>query len=130
MRSTMHEMSRSSSEAASLARSGVDVAATAGETIGRLSDASEQIGDILRLITSVAEQTNLLALNATIERPEPATPAAASARGRRGQGAAQETTRATENIATRIAGIQHSSSARSTRLRRSAASSTRSTTRS
>ena len=112
MRSTMREMSRSSSEAASLARSGVDVAATAGDTIGRLSDASEQIGDILRLITSVAAQTNLLALNATIEAAR-AGDAGRSFSVVAGEvkELAHETTRATENIATRIAGIQHSSSA-------------------
>jgi len=42
----------------------------ANETHSRITDlsrAASQIGDVIKLITSVAEQTNLLALNATIE---------------------------------------------------------------
>jgi methyl-accepting chemotaxis protein len=76
-------------------------------TVDQLSRASEEIGEIVRAITSIAEQTNLLALNATIE---------AARAGEAGKGfavvatevkaLAQETGRATEDITTRIAGIQ------------------------
>lgn len=37
------------------------------ETVARLGESSSEIGDVIKVITSVAQQTNLLALNATIE---------------------------------------------------------------
>ena len=36
-------------------------------TVKRLGDSSNEIGGVIKLITSIAQQTNLLALNATIE---------------------------------------------------------------
>jgi methyl-accepting chemotaxis protein len=36
-------------------------------TVGSLSDATQRIGDVVRLIEDIARQTNMLALNATIE---------------------------------------------------------------
>ncbi|NTW42087.1 MAG: hypothetical protein HGA44_19790 [Cellulomonadaceae bacterium] len=41
--------------------------ATSAATMRRLEEATQQITDIARTITTIAEQTNLLALNATIE---------------------------------------------------------------
>jgi methyl-accepting chemotaxis protein len=37
------------------------------ETIARLGESSAEIGNVIKVITSIAEQTKLLALNATIE---------------------------------------------------------------
>ena len=73
----------------------------------RLSEASREVGDIVRLITNIAEQTNLLALNATIE---------AARAGDAGKGfavvatevkdLAQETAQATSDITAKISAIQ------------------------
>ncbi|UWZ59880.1 methyl-accepting chemotaxis protein [Dactylosporangium aurantiacum] len=101
------EISRSSTEAATVAADAVRVTDATGRTMTRLGDSSSEIGAVIKVITSIAEQTNLLALNATIE----------SARaGAMGKGfavvasevkdLAQETATATEDITRRIAALQ------------------------
>lgn len=77
------------------------------QTMARLAEAAEKIGEIVNLIESVAEQTNLLALNATIE---------AARAGDAGRGfavvasevksLASQTARATEDISSQIAQVQ------------------------
>jgi len=49
------------------------VAHTTNDTVKKLGESSQEIGNVIKVITSIAQQTNLLALNATIE----------AARGRR-----------------------------------------------
>ncbi|MEO0961927.1 MAG: methyl-accepting chemotaxis protein [Pseudomonadota bacterium] len=81
----------------------------AGQVTG-LSDAANQIGDVLGLIQDIAEQTNLLALNATIE---------AARAGDAGKGfavvasevksLATQTQKATEQIRQQIEGVQSES---------------------
>jgi methyl-accepting chemotaxis protein len=95
------------STAASVAGQAVQTAEQTSGAVGRLDQASAEIGEIVRLINSIAEQTNLLALNATIE---------AARAGDAGKGfavvasevkdLAQETAHATESITAKVTGIQ------------------------
>ncbi|OKH87575.1 methyl-accepting chemotaxis protein [Thalassospira sp. TSL5-1] len=92
-----------------IAHSGSQEADDATELFSALGSASEKIGQVVELIQSIAEQTNLLALNATIE---------AARAGDAGKGfavvaaevknLANQTTRATEDIAGQIGDIQGS----------------------
>ncbi|GII26471.1 methyl-accepting chemotaxis protein [Planosporangium mesophilum] len=107
MGASIGEISSNATEAARVASDAVQAATTASTTINQLGTSSAEIGNVIKLITSIAEQTNLLALNATIE---------AARAGEAGKGfavvasevkdLAQETARATEDIAKRVHVIQ------------------------
>ncbi|WP_035304753.1 methyl-accepting chemotaxis protein [Actinokineospora inagensis] len=107
MGASIREISSNASDAARVATDAVESARETTEIVGKLGESSAEIGNIVKVITSIAEQTNLLALNATIE---------AARAGDAGKGfavvagevkdLAQETARATENIASRVLTIQ------------------------
>jgi len=106
MSASIQEIAQSAAEAARVAATAVRTATDATGTVGQLSASSTQISNVLKVITTIAEQTNLLALNATIE---------AARAGDAGKGfavvasevkdLAQETARATEDVATKIGAI-------------------------
>jgi len=85
----------------------VKVAETTTTTVSKLGESSTEIGQVIKVITSIAQQTNLLALNATIE---------AARAGEAGKGfavvanevkeLAKETAKATEDISRKIEAIQ------------------------
>jgi methyl-accepting chemotaxis protein len=107
MGASIQEIAQSASRAAEVAGRGVAAVGTTTATMDRLGDSSTEIGNVVKLITSIAEQTNLLALNATIE---------AARAGEAGKGfavvagevkeLAQETAKATDDIARRVQAIQ------------------------
>ncbi|MFZ0146445.1 MAG: PAS domain S-box protein, partial [Candidatus Sulfotelmatobacter sp.] len=67
MGASIKEIAKNATEAAKVATSAVKVAETANSTVSKLGDSSTEIGQVIKVITSIAQQTNLLALNATIE---------------------------------------------------------------
>ncbi|MBY0279012.1 PAS domain S-box protein [Candidatus Binatia bacterium] len=107
MGASIKEIAKNASEAAKVATSAVKVAADTNATVGKLGESSSEIGQVIKVITSIAQQTNLLALNATIE---------AARAGEAGKGfavvanevkeLAKETAKATEDISQKIEAIQ------------------------
>jgi len=107
MGSSIREIATSTQQAVEVAAQAVAAAEATNVTVTQLGQSSAQIGDVVKVITSIAEQTNLLALNATIE---------AARAGDVGKGfavvasevkeLAQETARATQDIAARVQTIQ------------------------
>ncbi|WP_069386606.1 methyl-accepting chemotaxis protein [Cellulosimicrobium cellulans] len=107
MGASIREIAQNSNEAAKVANLATEQAAVTNDTVQKLGASSQEIGNVIKVITSIAEQTNLLALNATIE---------AARAGEAGKGfavvasevkeLAQETAKATEDIARRVEAIQ------------------------
>jgi methyl-accepting chemotaxis protein len=107
MGASIREIAQNAADAARVAEQAVMAAAATNDTVGKLGESSQEIGNVINTITGIARQTNLLALNATIE---------AARAGEAGKGfavvagevkdLAQETATATEDISRRIEAIQ------------------------
>ncbi len=111
MVASIREISRSSSDSAEMSRTTLQNAVETNKTIQQLGISSQEIGNVIKVISSIAQQTNLLALNATIE---------AARAGDAGKGfavvanevkeLAKQTAKATEDITNRIGAIQKDTS--------------------
>jgi len=107
MGSSIREIAHSTGEASRVSQHAVEVTEATTNLIQRLGTSSLEIGEVVKVITSVAAQTNLLALNATIE---------AARAGEAGKGfavvanevkeLARKTAQATGDITARIGAIQ------------------------
>jgi PAS domain-containing protein/uncharacterized protein YoxC len=106
------ELSTVSREMSQTSRSAVAAAKSTARTVEKLGDSSSEIGKVIQFITTIADQTNLLALNATIE---------AARAGETGRGfavvanevktLANETSRATGDIASKVDAIREDTQA-------------------
>jgi methyl-accepting chemotaxis protein len=104
---SIREIAKNAHESAKIATGAVRVAEETTQIVGKLGDSSTEIGQVIKVITSIAQQTNLLALNATIE---------AARAGEAGKGfavvanevkeLAKQTAKATEDISRKIEAIQ------------------------
>jgi len=104
---SIEEAERNVIQATSVAGQATTLAREANDAVDRLGRSSMQIGDVVKVINTIAGQTNLLALNATIE---------AARAGNAGKGfavvagevkeLAQDTARATDDVARLVNAIQ------------------------
>lgn len=107
MSSTIQDIAKNATESARVSGEAVKMAQDTNSAIAKLGESSMQIGEVIKVITSIAGQTNLLALNATIE---------AARAGEAGKGfavvanevkeLAKQTAKATDDISLKIAAIQ------------------------
>lgn len=67
LRSTITEVETNLHQAATVTEDALRIARQANELVTHLSESSEEIGNVVQVISKIARQTNLLALNATIE---------------------------------------------------------------
>lgn len=115
MDASINEVARTASAAAQFADRGVALAGSATTTVATLGASSDEIGNIVKLISAIANQTNLLALNASIE-------AARSGEAGRGfavvagevQELAGKTAQATVHISRLVAALQSDAAAAAT----------------
>ncbi|MBP9708179.1 MAG: PAS domain S-box protein [Oligoflexales bacterium] len=111
MSASIKEIARNAAEASTTSATTLKQAQSTNITITKLGESSQEIGNVIKVISSIAQQTNLLALNATIE---------AARAGDAGRGfavvanevkeLAKQTAKATEDITSKITGIQKDSS--------------------
>lgn len=107
---SIKEITKNTNESSNKSNEAMNMAKDANTIIQVLGESSLDIGNVIKVITSIAQQTNLLALNATIE---------AARAGEAGKGfavvanevkeLAKQTATATEDISRKIEAIQNDS---------------------
>lgn len=110
MKLAIEEITKTTNESSSQSYEAMNMAKETNEIIGKLGESSMDIGNVIKVISSIAQQTNLLALNATIE---------AARAGEAGKGfavvasevkeLAKQTANATQDITKKIENIQNDS---------------------
>ena len=110
MVAAIKEITKTTNEASSMTNDAMKMAKNTNEIISQLGESSMDIGNVIKVISSIAQQTNLLALNATIE---------AARAGEAGKGfavvanevkeLAKQTAKATSDITKKIENIQSDS---------------------
>lgn len=110
MTASIREITKNTNDSSSKSNEAMTMATEANNVIQALGESSLDIGNVIKVITSIAQQTNLLALNATIE---------AARAGEAGKGfavvanevkeLAKQTATATEDISRKIEAIQNDS---------------------
>jgi methyl-accepting chemotaxis protein len=107
MSASISEIAKSTTEAAKIADGAMRTAKETNAIVAKLGESSAEIGQVIKVITSIAQKTDLLALNATVE---------AARAGEVGAGfavvanevkeLAKQTAAATEDISRKIEAIQ------------------------
>jgi methyl-accepting chemotaxis protein len=107
MVASIKEIGRSTTDSAHMAKTTMAKAQESNQIVTKLGSSSQEIGAVIKVISSIAQQTNLLALNATIE---------AARAGEAGKGfavvanevkeLAKQTAKATDDITHKISAIQ------------------------
>lgn len=107
MAASIKEITKSTNESSQMSNEAMKMATNTNNIISQLGSSSQDIGDVIKVISSIAQQTNLLALNATIE---------AARAGEAGKGfavvanevkeLAKQTAKATSDITKKIETIQ------------------------
>ncbi|MBT4790829.1 MAG: PAS domain-containing methyl-accepting chemotaxis protein [Halobacteriovoraceae bacterium] len=110
MTASIKEITKNTNDSSTKSNQAMKMAQDANSIIQVLGESSLDIGNVIKVITSIAQQTNLLALNATIE---------AARAGEAGKGfavvanevkeLAKQTANATEDISRKIEAIQNDS---------------------
>ncbi len=107
MSASIQEIAKNATEAAKVAENAMKTATETNAIVAKLGESSAEIGQVIKVITSIAQKTDLLALNATVE---------AARAGEVGAGfavvanevkeLAKQTATATEDISRKIETIQ------------------------
>ena len=107
MSASISEIAKNATEAAKVAAEAMRTANETNAIVGKLGASSAEIGQVIKVITSIAQKTDLLALNATVEAARAGSVGAGFAVvANEVKELAKQTATATEDISRKIEAIQ------------------------